>query len=263
MKKLIVYLLLGISINSCYGSSEAVDIDVDVDVAADDIEFKGKTKKICKLCTECLTVTKTLKVNGVTTINAPNTRALATALTVNGPEVVNGTLNVNGSLLLNGESVTAGSGSTFLASYGQLSVASQTVAPDLNNWLVIPFTATGPSSNMQVSTTSPATITILQSGTYQLNVSIYFLTEYPAFESIYTPASYQIGFSTDGGSTVTPVTGVFASDYNERYAFNYSAIMELSANQTLQFYIEAVTDTGFLNRLVLQTGNVHLMQISN
>jgi len=270
MKKLILYMLLGISIN-CHASLDMLndeELTTD-DSALENSEFKShKTKKICKLCTECLTVTQSLKVNGSVTINPPTTRALATALTVNGPKVVNGTLNVTDSLLVNeaplsGATGATGPAGTFSASsYGQFSVSSQSIAPVNNSWTKIPFNSAGPSSNMEVSTTSPATITVLQAGTYQLNVHVYFLTQYPFDESIYTPVGYQLGLSTNGGSSFTPVTAVYADEYNERYALNYSVLIELSAYEALQFAIEAVSNPGFINTLLLETGNASLTQIS-
>jgi hypothetical protein len=252
------------------------------DLDINNIEFKShKAKKICKLCTEFLTVTNTLKVNGSVIITAPNTRALATALTVNGPEIINGTLNINGSLLLNGEPFTGGTGATGAtgpagatgatgaagtssASYGQLSItSSQTIAPVNNSWTPVPFNSATPSFNMTVSTTSPATITIQQAGVYQIQFSVYFTTEYSVSEGIYSPISYLLGISTNGGSSVTPVTAVYASEYNETYALNYTAIMELSAYESIQFYIKAATSPEWINRLVLENGSAYLMQVSN
>jgi hypothetical protein len=271
------------------------------DVAIDTIEFKShKAKKICKLCTEFLTVTNTLKVNGSVIINAPTTRAPAPALTVNGPEIVNGTLNINGRLLVNGEPFTqgttgatgamgatgpagatgatgpagsmgatgaagvtgaTGAAGTFSVAYGQLFVASQTIAPT-TSWMAIPFASAGLASNMEVSSTSPATMTVLQSGVYQLNFSLYFETEYPADEEIFTATNYLLGISTNGGSSITQVAFVYVGETNEYFTLNYSTIMELSAYDGVQFYIKAV-NPGFINRLILQTGNAYLIQISN
>jgi len=235
------------------------------DSALDTIEFKGhKAKKICKLCTECLTVTQSLNVNGAVIINPPNTRALATALTVNGPEIVNGTLNVNGSVMVNGEPITGGTGATgatgpagtSLASYGQLSVASQSISLPTVSWVAIPFTSDGPSANMTVSTTSPATITILQNGTYQISVNVYFVVASSSFSA----TNYMLGLSLNGGSTITAVTAVYA-EASQDYALNYSTIMTLSANDSLQFYMEPSTSNS--NTVTLETGNAYLMQISN
>ncbi len=265
------------------------------DLAIDNIEFKShKAKKICKLCTDFLTVTNTLKVKGSVIITAPNTRALVTALTVNGPEIINGTLNVNGSLLLNGEPFTGGPGATgatgpagatgvtgatgsagatgatgatgpagtSAGSYGQLSASSQNINIDNTNWVPIPFSSTGLYSNMDIST-SPATITILQSGVYQINFSVYFSVE-DSDEHSFNSTDYTFGLNVNGTTTPAPAPAVSASVPGV-YSFNYSNLVELAAYDYVQFSIQAsvADEPPFSNIVTLENGNAYLIQISN
>lgn len=267
MNKRVLYLLLGISINMCHATSDIMDVAIDDDIsdlAGDDGDFKGKTKKICKLCTECLTVTKTLNVNGAVTINAPATRALATALTINGSEIVNGALNVNGNILLNGKSVTAGSGSTFLASYGQLSRTSPQSIYFLsaNTFYPVPFNASGPSSNVTVSTTSPATMTIQQAGVYQVNASLYISSQ-DSSESTFTATTYTLGLNING--TTTAVAAVYAGQPG-LFSLSYNACLTFSVGDAVQFYIKTSATGGgniFDNIVKLESGNANLLQIAH
>lgn len=163
-----------------------------------------------------------------------------------------------------GPTGATGQAGTFSASYGKLSVTSQSIhfsAP--NEWTSIPFNSTGPSSNMDVSTTSPATITIQQGGVYQINFSLYFVSE-ESPEHSFTTTTYTLGISINGGAKVA-CAAVYVPEAGY-ITLNYSNIMEFSANDYIQFYLGA-SDLGaggiFDNIVILENGNAYLMQISN
>lgn len=150
----------------------------------------------------------------------------------------------------------------FDGSYGQLSISSQDITFYMaNTWLPIPFNSTGPSSNMSVSATSPATITIQQAGVYQVNFSLYFSVE-DSDEDTFTVTTYTLGLNVNG--VTTPVAAVYAGEPGH-FSLNYNNLMEFSANDYVQFYMEASAADGptFSNNITLENGNAHLIQISN
>ena len=91
-----------------------------------------------------------------------------------GPTGPTGSIGPKG---VTGATGPAGQGITF--SYGQLFISSSTLMEiyQSETWVAIPFATFGPSLNMTGSTTSPATITIQQTGVYQVNVCIYFAAQ--------------------------------------------------------------------------------------
>ncbi len=182
-----------------------------------------------------------------------------------------GTIVANGfsGPIVGGTGATGATGATgptgatgiFSASYGQLSVTSQAIFLETtDDFLPIPFNATGPSSNMGVSTTSPATITIEQDGVYQINFSLYFSVE-NSDEDVFTISTYTFGLNVNG--VTTPAAAVYASDPGS-LSLNYSTIMEFSASDQIQFYMESSAGEDiFANNVTLENGNAYLIQISN
>ena len=156
-----------------------------------------------------------------------------------------------------------GPAGTFSASYGQLSLSG--VSIDMRNpdeWLPIPFSTVGPSSNATVSTTSPAKITVQKSGAYQVSMSLYILGE-AADEGWFVASNYKLGLKINGGATTTVAT--LHVDEAGRFSLNHSNIIELSANDTVQFHIASsdADSPPFTNYITLENGNAYLMQISD
>lgn len=174
-----------------------------------------------------------------------------------------GSMGTAGATGPTGATGATGATGTFSASYGQLSLSSQNM--DFNSadvFYTIPFTSTGPSSNMSVSTTSPATITIQQAGIYQMSVSLYFSAE-DSPEDSFTATTYTFGLDVNG--VTTPVSAVYVGEPGQ-FSINYSDIMAFSVSDTIQFYIEAsAVGAGgpFDNIVTLINCNAYLTQISN
>lgn len=170
-------------------------------------------------------------------------------------------LNVNGRLFVNGQQITGSSQTALASAYGQLSVSSQPISfAASDEWTIIPFDGAGPSSGMNVTASSPATMTIQKSGAYQVNFSVYLLAEDsdegPFFDETYT-------FGIQVNDTTTPITAIIANNPNQ-YPVICSKIMEFSAGDTVQFYMKAsAIDPSpiFVNHTTLQNGNAHLIQI--
>lgn len=156
-----------------------------------------------------------------------------------------------------------GPAGTFSPAYGQLSLASENIVfDDPDTWIPVPFSTTGPSSSVSVSTTSPATMTAQKTGVYQINLSLYLLVE-DAPEDSFTPATYTIGMKVNDG-TITPVTATNARQAGG-YTLAYNSIMNISSDDQIQFYLKASDiDMGvFANIVTANNGNAYLMQISN
>lgn len=162
-----------------------------------------------------------------------------------------------------GATGATGPAGTFSSAYGQLSLTSQGI--DFDNpdeWLPVPLDTAGPSSDVTVSTTSPATLTVHRAGVYQANFSLYLRSE-DAPEDTFTPTTYTIGMKINDGAT-TPITATYAQQAGG-YTLVYSTIMNLSANDQVKFYLKAShIDLGvFANIVTAESGNAYLMQISN
>lgn len=200
-------------------------IDTDDLASLDNDQPWRKAKKIDRLCVNCLNVTKHLCVNG--------------------------------------QEITGDNqGGTGAPSYGQLSVLAQDILfINDNEFLPIPFNAAGPSASMGVSTTSPATITIQKDGVYQINVSLHFTVDV-SDEDTFTITTYTFGLNVNG--VTTPAAAVYAGEPGF-FSLNYSALMTLSVNDQLQFYMAASLADGppFANNVTLENGNAHVIQISN
>ena len=114
---------------------------------------------------------------------------------------------------------------------------------------------------MDVSTISPATITIQQDGVYQITFSLYFSVETPD-EGPFNPTTYTLGLNVNGFTT--PVGAVYAGEQGQ-FSLNYSGIMALSAGDSVQCDVEASYFTGepYGNNVTLENGNAYVMQISN
>lgn len=168
-------------------------------------------------------------------------------------------LNVSKRLLVNGIQITGNDN----AAYGQLSVLSQVINfTGSDEWTIIPFDEAGPSSSMNVSLDSPATITIQKSGAYQVNFSTYLLAE-DSDEGPFFSETYTLGLSING--TTTPITAIIANDAGQ-YPVVCSKIVKLFAGDVVQFYMKASDispEPIFVNHTTLQNGNAHLIQISN
>lgn len=91
---------------------------------------------------------------------------------------------------------------------------------------------------------------------------MYFSSE-DADEGIFTPATYTLGIKV-GDDAIRTVSAVYAGEPGE-FMLSYNDIMDLSANDTIQFYV-AASDAEmsiFSNNVTMQTGNAYIMQISN
>lgn len=213
--------------------------------------------------------------NETTSVGATGAPGAAGADGVAGKDGEPGANGINGSTgakgLMGPIGLTGGQGATgpqgipgsFSTSYGQLTASSQGISiQSPAEWVPIPFNVTGPSSNMTVSTTSPATITVNEDGVCQINISVYFSSE-DSDEGSFTPATYTLGIKVGSGS-VAPVAAIHASNAGY-YLLNYSDIMDLSANDSVQFYI-AASDAEpdiFSNIVTIENSNAYIMQISN
>ena len=176
-----------------------------------------------------------------------------------------GTTGPTGASGNDGATGAIGPTGAFTSSYGQLyfSTSQSIDLETANDWVAIPFNAFSPSSNMDGSTTSPATITILQAGTYQINICLYFSSE-DSFENTFTQTTYTVGTSIDGGTTVA-CAAVYAGEPGY-LSLNYSTLMEFSANDYIQFYMKSSAVGGnviFNNFVTLVNGNADLVQIAN
>lgn len=131
-----------------------------------------------------------------------------------------------------------------------------------NAWVAIPFNATGPSSNVSGSTSSPASITALTAGIYQLNVSLYFSSELSP-EGSFNQTTYTLGISINGGSTVA-YAAVYAGEAGY-FSLNYNTLVQLSANDSIAFYMEASNVGGggsiFDNVVTMIRGDANLVQV--
>lgn len=185
-----------------------------------------------------------------------------------GPTGASGNDGVTGATGPTGIGATGATGPTgaFASSFGQLSFSSpQIIALDTANvWVPIPFDTFSPSSNMGGSTTPPATLTILQAGTYQINISLYFSSE-DSPENTFNQTTYTIGTSFDGGVNTVACGAVFAGA-SGFFSLNYNALMEFSANDSIQFYMQTSAVGGifpFDNVVTLVNGDANLVQIAN
>jgi len=158
-----------------------------------------------------------------------------------------------------------GPAGTFSSSYGQLyfSTSEAITIESAGTWVAIPFNAFSPSNNVDGSTSSPATITIVESGVYQLNVSLYFSSE-DSPESTFTQTTYTLGINTNSGTT-TAAAAVYAGEAGF-FSLNFTTLVELSETNTIQFYMKA-SDVGgggfiFENFVTMINGNANVLQIA-
>lgn len=152
---------------------------------------------------------------------------------------------------------------TLVTAYGQLSASSSGISfSDADEWVDVPFSTEGPSSNMTVSTDSPATITVEQDGACQVSTNIYFSAE-TSDEDTFTQTTYTLGIKVNDAA-VTPVAAAYASNPGD-FMLNYSSILDLDEGDTVQFYMKAsVTDfPPFSNLVNIENADAYLMQISN
>ena len=115
---------------------------------------------------------------------------------------------------------------------------------------------------MSGTTTSPATITIQESGVYQVNVCLYFSSE-DSVEGPFTPATYTIGTKINAAAQVAQ-GAVFAGEPGQ-FSLNYNNLIHFSVNDSIQFYIEvSALGGGLLDNIVtLEQANANLVQIGN
>lgn len=116
---------------------------------------------------------------------------------------------------------------------------------------------------MSGSTTSPATITITNAGVYQVNISIYFSSE-DSHEGTFNATTYTIGTKVNSDSTVAG-SAVYAGVAGY-FSLNYNALVEFSAGDTIQFYIQTSATGGgdpFDNIVTLESGYANLVQIAD
>jgi len=171
-------------------------------------------------------------------------------------------LTVTERLVVNGHNITGQSSSSGISSYGQLSITAEDIHFFAANvWFAIPCNGAGPTSNMNVSTTSPATITIEQNGVYQIAFSLYFAAE-DSDEDTFDITTYRLGLNING--ITTPVAAVYAGEPGQ-FSLNYSSLMQLSSGDEIQWYMQASQASGpaFSNNVTFEHGYAYLMQIAS
>lgn len=162
-----------------------------------------------------------------------------------------------------GANGSAGVPGGFSASYAQLSASSQNFYLETSNeWVPIPFDAAGAASQMTASISSPATITVQKDGVYQLSTSIY-LTAQESDEGVFLQTNYRLGVKI-GSDAIVPVSAIFASQAGE-FLLQYSDIVSLTANETVQFYVTSsqAESRPFSNYLTILNSNAYLMGMTN
>lgn len=150
-------------------------------------------------------------------------------------------------------------------SYGQLYFSTSTPLDfvDPNTWVTLPFNAFSPSYQVEGSTSFPATLTVVKTGVYQMNITLYFSSE-ESQESTFNHTLYTLGISLNGQSPV-PAAAVYAGQAGE-LSLNYNVVGEFFANDYIQFSIKssALGGSGEFNNVVtLIQGNANLVQIAN
>lgn len=163
-----------------------------------------------------------------------------------------------------GSTGPTGPGAELTQAYGQLTVSTpqEILIIDPLTWVPIPFNGFGPSLNMIGSITSPATLTIQQSGVYELNVSLYFLSE-ESDEGQFTQTTYTLGVSFNEASP-SSVGAVYAVEPSS-LSLNYNVIAQLNAGTTLQFYMQAsaADNPPNNNNISLESGNANLIRLAD
>lgn len=163
--------------------------------------------------------------------------------------------------------LTGATGSTgaISLSFGRLFLSTPTEVVFLtpNAWVAIPFDTFSPQSNMSGTTAPPATITIQETGIYQVNVCLYFSSE-ESDESTFTQTTYTIGTSINGAAQVAQ-GAVFAGEPGQ-FSLNYNNLIQFNVGDTIRFYIEASAlgiGSIFDNIVTLEQANANLTQIGN
>lgn len=157
---------------------------------------------------------------------------------------------------------TGPSGSRVIA-YGQLARSTPMVIPFTTSgaWLPIPFSVFNPS--MKMGGTLPATLTIEQTGDYQINVSLYLLSE-DSPEGSYISTTYTIGIKVNAAPIIA--VGAFFSSTPEHFSINYNNMITLNDTDQIEFYINADVVNPifpFRNVVSLLVGSANLCLISN
>ncbi len=151
------------------------------------------------------------------------------------------------------------------AAYGQLYLGTAVPSLDFgssDNWIPIPFDAFGPSLDVNGSTSSPATMTLLKAGVYAINMTLYFSSE-DSPEGTFDRANYTIGIKKNTDSII-PVSTVYASDPGF-FSISYNELEEFSEGDFVRFYIKSSNvgpDPIFSNVVGLISGNANLIQIA-
>ena len=161
---------------------------------------------------------------------------------------------------------TGATGPSFISSYGQLYCSSsQSInLHSSNTYVAIPFNVFSPSSNMDGSTSSPATLTVLEAGTYQVNISLYFSSE-DSDEESYAITTYTVGISINGGGVVD--SAAVYTGQPGTFSISYSTLGTFSVDDTVQFYMKTSNADGglpFSDNVTILTGtSANLMQIAD
>lgn len=176
-----------------------------------------------------------------------------------------GATGATGATGLTGPAGATGASGTNTQSYGRLSLATATTLPISTalQWYAIPFDTFNPSSNMAGTTSSPATITIQESGIYKINVNLYF-SSFNSEEDTFNQATYTLGISLNGAMPITQAA-VFAGEPGH-FSINYSDLVQLNTDDYIQFYIQSSivgNSIEYDNLVTLEQGNAYLLQIGN
>ena len=117
---------------------------------------------------------------------------------------------------------------------------------------------------MDGSTSSPATLTILEAGVYQINISLYFSSEDSA-EASYAITTYTVGISINGGGVVD--SAAVYTGQPGTFSISYSTLSTFSADDTVRFYMKTSNADGgppFSDNVSLLTGtSANLIQIAD
>jgi len=179
-----------------------------------------------------------------------------------GPTGTTGPTGATGSTGIDGTTGPTGPIGALASSYGQLffSTSQPIELVTQNVWVAIPFNAFSPSFNMD-ATILPPLITIMQTGTYQINISLYFSSE-DSPENTFTQTTYTIGTSVNGATPVA-CAAVFAGETGF-LSLNYSTLAVFSATDNIEFFMmSSAGNFPFDNIVTMVHGNAYLVQIFN
>lgn len=151
---------------------------------------------------------------------------------------------------------------TYSSSYGRLNLSTTaSIFFDVaNTWKPVIFNSLGPVNNIRCSST---TMTMQQTGIYQLNVSLYFSSN-KSVEGTFTPTTYTLGMGINGNTPVS-CAAVYAGEQGF-FSLNFSDLLEFSTNDYIRFFLQSSIvggDVTYDNPVTLESGNASIVQIAN